>query len=604
MGVDKNDVAVVIHYHISDSLENYIQEAGRAGSDPNLKAQCYILYNEEDLNAHFQLLNSSKVTNKEINQVWRAIKKNVKVSEKISKTPFELGYIAGWDRTVYDMETRVKTSILALEDSNFIKREFDSPRVLASSLNVSNMIKASKIIDESSLIPEEKKITTKRIISYLISQQKRSWSLEYAESRVDNIADSLGLTKEEVSEHINYLIELNILADEEDLTAKYEQSLTSYLTKLNRYREILNNLLDSFSLTKSSYNLKKLNEDCHSKYQANIDNLIKGLNYLEISNYIKLNKNYRDYLEVNLTCEKVDLIAKLNHILSISEFIIRYLNFKIINFKEQFKHKIVGFSIIELKKKYLESLGLVKEEVSNEEIKEALLLLQRLDILKIDGGFVVLYLPMTIERLEQNNYRSYTIREYKKLSNHYKTKNEQIHIVGRYVELMNQNKIQANEFVSDYFNMPYQDFLNKHFPGLKRKELNLKMTKSRYQKLFGTLSFEQKEIIEDDQSRIIGVAAGPGSGKTTLLVHKLASIIHNEDIRYDQLLMLTFSRAAVLEFKSRLKELIGSVANYIYITTFHSFAFDILGRPGTIDESNIIKDALKLIRSKEQILQK
>ena len=94
------------------------------------------------------------------------------------------------------------------------------------------------------------------------------------------------------------------------------------------------------------------------------------MNYLEISNYIKLNKNYRDYLEVNLTCEKVDLIAKLNHILSISEFIIRYLNFKIINFKEQFKHKIVGFSIIELKKKYLESLGLVKEEVSNEEIKK------------------------------------------------------------------------------------------------------------------------------------------------------------------------------------------------------------------------------------------
>ena len=53
---------------------------------------------------------------------------------------------------------------------------------------------------------------------------------------------------------------------------------------------------------------------------------------------------------------------------------------------------------------------------------------------------------MTIERLEQNNYRVIPLG-IQKLSNHYKTKNEQIHIVGRYVELMNQNKIQANEFV-------------------------------------------------------------------------------------------------------------------------------------------------------------
>ena len=74
MGVDKKDVGLVIHYDISDSLENYVQEAGRAGRDENLEAECYVLYNNSDLDKHFILLNQTKLSISEIQQVWRAIK--------------------------------------------------------------------------------------------------------------------------------------------------------------------------------------------------------------------------------------------------------------------------------------------------------------------------------------------------------------------------------------------------------------------------------------------------------------------------------------------------------------------------------------------------
>ena len=66
MGVDKKDIGMVIHYDISDSLENYIQEAGRAGRDDKITADCFVLFNEEDLSKHFILLNQTKLSIKDI----------------------------------------------------------------------------------------------------------------------------------------------------------------------------------------------------------------------------------------------------------------------------------------------------------------------------------------------------------------------------------------------------------------------------------------------------------------------------------------------------------------------------------------------------------
>lgn len=94
------------------------------------------------------------------------------------------------------------------------------------------------------------------------------------------------------------------------------------------------------------------------------------------------------------------------------------------------------------------------------------------------------------------------------------------------------------------------------------------------------------------------VPAGPGSGKTYVLVRKLASLILLEDVKSEQLLMLTFSRAAATEFKKRLKALIGNAAEYVEIKTFHSYSFDILGRKGTVEGSeHIVADAVVEIRS-------
>ena len=48
MGIDKDNVKVVVHLDLPNSIENYIQEAGRAGRNGN-KAFSAVLVHKNDI---------------------------------------------------------------------------------------------------------------------------------------------------------------------------------------------------------------------------------------------------------------------------------------------------------------------------------------------------------------------------------------------------------------------------------------------------------------------------------------------------------------------------------------------------------------------------
>jgi len=62
MGVDKANVKWVIHYQVSGNLENYYQEAGRAGRDRQ-PADCYLLFNPADIEIQKIFINKSHPEN-------------------------------------------------------------------------------------------------------------------------------------------------------------------------------------------------------------------------------------------------------------------------------------------------------------------------------------------------------------------------------------------------------------------------------------------------------------------------------------------------------------------------------------------------------------
>ncbi|MBQ3587978.1 MAG: RecQ family ATP-dependent DNA helicase, partial [Oscillospiraceae bacterium] len=162
MGVDKKDVKLVVHFDISSSLEDYVQEAGRAGRDPSLEAECYVLFNDNDLDKHFILLNQTKLSISEIQQVWKAIKDLTRMRPTICCSLLEIARQAGWDDSVVDIDTRVKTAISALENAGYVKRGYNVPHVYATSILANNMQDAARKIDKSTLFAEDQKENAKR----------------------------------------------------------------------------------------------------------------------------------------------------------------------------------------------------------------------------------------------------------------------------------------------------------------------------------------------------------------------------------------------------------------------------------------------------------
>ena len=601
MGVDKKDVGLVVHYDISDSLENYVQEAGRAGRDPHMQAECYVLYADNDLDKHFILLNQTKLSISEIQQVWKAIKDLTQKRQQVSCSALDIARQAGWGDDIDNLETRIHSAISALEDAGFVRRGNNSPHVFATGISVKNMDEARQRLKASPLFDDDSREEAARIIHSLISARATAEGRgEDAESRVDYLADMLGLAKSAVIRNINLMRQEGLLADYRDMQAWVTRSTS--IRNLDMMLRLEQFILNKMGSDARRFNYKALNEEAINEgiSYSNVRRLKMLLHFLTLKGYIyKQEHGAIDCVSVRLQAPSTTTMDRFNNRADICTFIINALS----SLRDTRKDAtLVNFSVVELLQQYIKELSSAFSVTSKPtifDIEEALLYLTKTELVKIEGGFIVIYNTMQIGRIADRSKR-YGKDQYRLLDEFYKQRIQQIHIVGEYANLMVSNYDAALKFVSEYFTMDFRRFINKYFKEERRTQINQNITPAKYEKLFGSLSSKQLEIINDKQSKYIVVAAGPGSGKTRVLVHKLASLLLLEDVKHEQLLMLTFSRAAATEFKKRLIDLVGGAAHFVEIKTFHSYSFDLIGKQGNLEDAeNVVSAAADMIEHGE-----
>jgi DNA helicase-2/ATP-dependent DNA helicase PcrA len=95
-----------------------------------------------------------------------------------------------------------------------------------------------------------------------------------------------------------------------------------------------------------------------------------------------------------------------------------------------------------------------------------------------------------------------------------------------------------------------------------------------------TLNQNQLDAVNWNDGPLL-VLAGPGSGKTRVLTFRIARLLVESPGERFKLLGITFTNKAAAEMRERLEGLVSSGRERLLVTTFHSFAADLLRQHGT-----------------------
>ena len=594
MGIDKPDIRLVVHGDIPGSLENYLQEAGRAGRDRQ-HANCVLLFASEDVERQFSLSARSRLARHEIGAILKALRRVDERTRKTGKVVATSGEIVRaelereFERESATDDTRVKTAVSWLEEATLLSREENRVQVFPSSLRVRTLEEAEAILAMAN-ITEVRRKQLRDIVRHLMNAPMDQGISTDELTGVSGLTggalnkaladlETLGIARNDLA--VTVFVHVGVEGHSRqrfELAARLETDLIGLLREAAPDAEGEGGIPLNLQVA-----CQTLRDGGHAGVRPDIvERLVRGMSRDGRDQdggrgNLRLRKASKNTLFVTLqrpwqTLDQTAVLRRQAAELLLGDLVERVA-------------KGVRGKDIQVETTVGDMLGVLNSDAllrasgkwdMTKLMERSLLWLHEQEVLSLGKGLTVFRPAMTVHLNPAGG--QFTQKDFDPLEEHYGEQTVQTHVMAAYAERGLVAMDEAVRLSEDYFVLDRDAFLRRWVPG-KGMEIRRQTTGTSWRSIVEALDnpVQQKIVADDREQTSVLVLAGPGSGKTRVLVHRIAYLIRvrREDPR--DILVLTYNRHAAAEIRARLRHLIGDDADAVTVSTCHALAMRLVG---------------------------